>query len=266
MPLAGKRVLFLGCGHMGGAILRGLLSANSASPHDITILTRSDTARKTFADVPGLTFVHEGDLCNFDILFLGVRPADFSSAILGKKPPRSDAIVISMMASISIAELHSIFSTVPQIVRVMPNMPVAVRKGITAVSSDHEAAASAVHLIFKDLGESFIIPEDNLHNFTAICGCGPAYLYNFAAALHEKAAALGFSADTARAMVCSLFDGCSDVMRGSTDSFAALCSGVCSKGGITIEAVNSLNASNRTVTLVSEAVNAAVARSIELSK
>lgn len=231
---------FIGTGHMGGSLAQII---GKEGKHDVLLCNR--TPSKAEALKRGLgerTKVVDAATASLesDVLFLGVKPIDMDDVL--RALPRPKGIVVSMAAGISITEIASLLP-LSKIVRILPNTPVIIGKGITLVTFD-ESFSQEEKSVFVDLmkptGKVVETTEDKLNPGGVITGSAPAYLDFFIDALMEGAKSLGLSQEEATDYVLSMCEGAIALAVESGKAPKKLGEEVCSPGGSTIEGVSVL--------------------------
>lgn len=253
------RSLFLaGCGNMAGAMLSRWLECG-LDPSRVLVFRPSG---KSVADGVQVTATWPERLPDDTLIMLGMKPdkvADAASRIaaIGGGGFR----LLSMLAGTTVATLRGHFPSIPDIVRVMPNTPVAVGQGVCALYCDErtgETARRETERLMSPLGlAEWIADEDQFNLVTALSGCGPAYLFRFIDALAGAAARLGLPADQAGRLALATVQGASTLAAGSEVSPAVLADRVASPGGMTREGMNVLDEEDRLLSLLTEALRAA---------
>lgn len=261
----------IGCGNMGGAVLQGL-----AVRHSLRLLGHDHTRTKVEAlnpaDAPGRVEWRDSPeelVADANIIVLAVKPYQMAD-MLTLIRPRLDAskLVVSLAAAFSMDQLRRGVDFLCPVVRVMPNLPALVNKGVFALCLDDPALSEKRKKLLLDLfgllGMAVVLPEDKLSAFSSLVGCGPAYACLFMEGMHNAAVTLGFKADMAKRLVAATVEGTARLALSSPESFADLRTRVCSPAGVTIHAVNYLE---RTAVRghVSEAVLTAMRRDREMS-
>lgn len=261
----------IGCGNMGGAVVRGL-----AARHALRLLGHDHTRAKVKAlsptDQPGLVEwadSPEALAAAADIIVLAVKPHQMAD-MLARIRPKLDAskLVLSLAAAFSLEQLRQGAGGVCPVVRIMPNLPALVGKGVFALCLDDPALTEAHKKLLLDLfgllGLAVVLPESSFPAFSSLVGCGPAYVCLFMEGMHNAAVTMGFKADVARELVAATVEGTARLALDSPESFADLRVRVCSPAGVTIHAVNHLE---RTAVRghVADAVLAALRRDREMS-
>ena len=271
MPSAEPVLGCIGCGNMGGAVVRGL-----ADKHALRLLghdhTRAKVEALSPADKPGRvewSDSPEALAAEADIIVLAVKPHQMAD-MLTRIRPRLDAskLVVSLAAAFSLEQLRRGVDGVCPVARVMPNLPALVGKGVFALCLDDPALTEARKTLLRELfgllGMAVVLPEDKFPAFSSLAGCGPAYACLFMEGMHNAAVTMGFKADVAKQLVAATMEGTARLAQHSPESFADLRVRVCSPGGVTIYAVNHLE---RTAVRghVADAVLAAMRRDREMS-
>lgn len=281
-----RRYAFLGCGAMASAIVRGILKAGVAAPDRIFVWGRGKERREALAAELGvhvLPAVESLRAC--DVIFLGIRPADFPTAVQEYTPFfHGGQLFVSMMSSLTIHTLRTALcaapgagrsspalsdgTEVPRVVRIMPNTSVAMLEGVTTVSvapgePEDSADAKFVLATFSRLGKALMLPEEQINPFSGIAGCAPAYFFQFASSMVKKARELGIDERQATEVVAMVMKGASAMLLAGEKPAGQLRDDVCSKGGCTIEAVKVFQGRGID-SLVADAIDAAIARGDEL--
>lgn len=201
------------------------------------------------------------------ILVVAFKPQHLASADPRLVGLTEDRLVISVLAGKTLASLSQVFPLARNIVRSMPNTPGRIGAGITgwcAKKPLSPADGGAVEKVFGALGRSVELPEAQFDAFTAICGCGPAYVFEFAAALRDAAVAEGFEQSTARTFAVETILGAARLLAAGTADPEVLRNQVASPNGVTAAGLRRLSERDFRGVL-RDAVLAAKARSRELT-
>lgn len=231
---------FIGCGNMGGAIAKAL------SKQTKNIILSDPSAAVTLADTLGCTFGSNEDVINnCDCVFLAVKPQileivlkPLHSLIASKKP-----LIISMAAGIEIARIQSYIGCNVPIIRIMPNTPVSVGKGMISYCKNELVKDTEINQFLQDMqyaGQMCEIPERLMDAATAISGCGPAYMYMFLEALADGGVSCGLSREQALQYAAATMSGAAEMIIRTGKHPGELKDAVCSPGGSTIEGVKVL--------------------------
>jgi pyrroline-5-carboxylate reductase len=184
-----------------------------------------------------------------DVVVLAVKPAKLDDAAA----ELSDAkVVVSLLGATSLETLRGAFLDA-DVVRVMPNVGVEVRKGVLCVAGDLD---SGVRTLLEGLGHVVELPDSQFDAATAVMGCSPAYLALAVEAIADAGAADGLDAELARELVVETAVGTAELLR--THDPAALRKAVASPGGSTEAGLEALDREG-----AREAFEAAVRASLE---
>ncbi|MDQ0836794.1 pyrroline-5-carboxylate reductase family protein [Sphingomonas faeni] len=253
----------IGCGNMGGAMLRRWIAAG-LDPASVTVITRS--GRGAPDGVRSLTVLP--DEAAPATLMLALKPQQIDAAQALMAPLRgAPKLLLSILAGVDHAALTQRFAA-DTIVRAMPNLPVAIGKGVTSLytvgaSSDAIAAAEA---FAAPLGHyEWIADEAHFDAVTALAGSGPGFVFRFADALAKAGAALGLPADQATRLAIATLEG-SAIMSAEADvSPAILADRVASPGGSTRAGLNVLDDNDALVNLLTKTLAASERRNAEMA-
>lgn len=272
LRLPGPLVL-VGCGKMGGALLRGWL-ARGVDPRLVTVVDIKPTGIDDIA-AKGVQVLTKGsDLpagLKPAMLLLAVKPQFMDDALPDyRRFVGPDATFLSIAAGKTLAYFKDRLGAGAEIVRSMPNTPAAVGRGITAIYRDPKVRKDRLDLcgeLLKACGKvEWVDAEDLLNAVTAVSGGGPAYVFLLIECLAEAARAAGLPADLAMRLARETVSGSGELARLSDESAAQLRQNVTSPKGTTLEALNVLMAPDGLQPLMTKAIAAATARSRELAQ
>ncbi|MEO0513713.1 MAG: pyrroline-5-carboxylate reductase [Planctomycetota bacterium] len=262
---------FIGAGNMAEAIARGA-ARTGVIPAEQMIA--ADPSRERLAVFESFGVVSAADnaglIAAADTVVLAVKPQMLGA--LGE-PGRGawsaiDAerhTIVSIMAGISSTKICAAIGKPVRVVRVMPNTPLMVGRGMAGVALGENAKPGDDELairLFGACGEAVRVSESDLDAVTAVSGSGPAYLFYLAEAMQAAAEELGLS-EHARLLVNQTLLGSAELLTQSQDTPAELRRKVTSPGGTTAAAINHLDQHRVKDTIVA-ALRAARDRSIEL--
>ncbi len=279
-------ICFLGAGNMAEAIIKGLISGGTAAPSRIIVTDPLQSRLEYLAETYGIktrTLNTEAVRAS-DVVFITVKPHHVSEVLQeiapefnkktapnnnGKKLIISIAAGINTTAILQALKEGGLTSPIPSIVRAMPNIPVTVGEGMTALTAGAGAGAEDLCLaqgLFKSVGNAVILDDEGLLDaVTALSGSGPAYFFYFMEALVEAGIKAGLPADKARTLVLQTAMGAAAMSIQSDCNLSELRKKVTSPGGTTEAALKIFSASDFKV-VVEKALTAAEDRSRELSE
>ena len=265
-----QRIKIIGCGKMASAILDAWLK-KSISPQDIYVDDPKPSEWLLKKKKNGLNINTKADV-SFDYCFIGVKPQSLDEIKLKLKGlSKKNVTFVSMLAGIKIDRLEDIIGKDESIVRIMPNLPAEILKGVTAVKENKRVKpkqSKNLALLLEAFGETVkFVEERKFDAVTAISGSGPAYIFLIAELMTEVGINLGLSYDEAFKLVKHTIDGAGSLMVNSSLKPQKLRENVTSPGGTTHEALAvMMNKDNGLPKIFSAAIKAAAQRSKELSK
>lgn len=255
----------VGAGNMGGAMLRGWIDAG-VDPADIVVIDHGsaplpDGARR-YATPP------EGSREPATVV-LAIKPQQIDVVAPSLAPLLgSGTLLVSILAGVEIASLRARFPTPEAVVRVMPNMPVSIGRGVMALHgdrlSDVESATAAALMTPLGLVE-WIADEALFDAVTALSGCGPAFLFRFIDAMASAGAALGLPADQAARLALATVEGSAMLAAAADETPAAIADRVASPGGSTREGLNVLDRADGIMALMERTLAASARRNAEMA-
>lgn len=264
-------LVIVGGGRMGGALAEGLLDAKWCERSRLAVVEQSvqtrselETRMPGVAILPTLEIEHVGDHTG---AVLAVKPenAEVTARMIGACGVRR---LMSVVAGLSTDRLGAVMPHGVAVVRAMPNTPVLVRKGVsaiaggvTATSDDLEWASS----ILGAVGSVVRVTERNIDAVTGVSGCGPAFVFLVAEALIEAGVHQGLTREMSRDLVVGTLIGAGAMLEQTGLSAEELRANVTSPGGATAAGLRMLE-SRAVRGAFLEAVAASAERSRQLGK
>ncbi|HMK96544.1 MAG TPA: pyrroline-5-carboxylate reductase [Acidimicrobiales bacterium] len=264
------KLLLVGGGKMGEALLRGLLRAGWARPEELVVSEVSEARRAQLTAEEALAGVQVvgGEPAPADGAVLAVKPADVEGACRALTSRASLRRVLSIAAGVRLADLEAWCAPGTAVIRAMPNTPALVAAAATAISAGPAASAEDMEWacdIMRAVGTVVEVPEDQLDAVTGLSGSGPAYLFLVAEAMTEAGVLVGLPRTVAASLVAQTLLGSGRLLAETGQSPQALRAAVTSPGGTTAAGLRQLEASAARAAFI-EAVAAAVRRSRELAR
>ena len=265
-----KTIGIIGCGNMGEAILRGIISTNIVRAKNIFISDINSSQLDCIKNAYKVNVGFNNSIVakSSDVIILAVKPQDMASTLAGiSQELNKKKLLISIAAGMKTKKILSFLDNNVPVVRVMPNMPALIGKGVSAISKD---SASARHRkdagrIFSSIGEVVEIREKDFDAVTAISGSGPAYFFYLVEVLIKSAVKLGLKKDVARKLAVKTAYGSVCLLDQLKQDPASLRKKVTSKGGTT-EAVFKLFKKKNLDKIFEEGIKKASQRSKELGR
>jgi len=258
-----KKILLLGCGNMGGALLKAW-AANTDH-----LFTVADPAEPELPEnVAQVRSVDELGEDMFDYLVVALKPQLIDMVLPDYLPHlAADGTISSIAAGYSAAKLAA-HAPGRSVIRIMPNLPAVIGKGVSGLyahGSVTETASREIEQLALCSGEIvWVDNEDMLDRLTAVAGSGPGYVFEMLRAYVEAAEALGFDEKDAKTLVLGTVQGALELALGSDRSLEDLRNNVTSKGGTTAAGLAALNATGEFSDLIRDTLQAAYQRAVEL--
>jgi pyrroline-5-carboxylate reductase len=267
--LQGK-ILLVGAGKMGGAVLEGWLT-HGLSPADVAVIDPSPPPEMaTFLKEQKIERAPKPGSFLPDAVVLAVKPQVAEQAVPKVTEfLRPKAVVISIMAGRTLASIEKHLPPASLVVRGMPNTPASIGQGITVAVANQNVCAATKVFASELLGAvgsvEWVEDEKLMHAVTAVSGSGPAYVFLLAEALAKAGAAAGLPADLAMKLARDTVSGSGELLRRSPLDPAMLRQNVTSPGGTTAAALEVLMSKEGLEPLMKWAVEAAAQRSRDLA-
>lgn len=264
------KISFLGAGRMASAMVEGLIARNVCTPAELCCNDGGDGTAAALAARTGVRAKGNlGDLvAQADTLVLACKPQQLAGLDPSLARLASGKLVLSILAGTRLARLAQVFPEARNIVRAMPNTPGQIGAGITAWSplrAPGESDRATIEAILGALGQQLATPEAQLDAVTGLSGSGPAYVFEFAAALRDAGEAAGLSRETAWQLARETLLGSARLLARTGQEPEVLRDQVTSPNGTTFAGLQRMKARDfRGV--MRETVLAATARSEELSR
>ena len=258
------RPAIIGAGVMGEAMISALLRIGF-EPSAITIREKREERVRELTDKYGVT---EGSITSADVLLLAIKPQDVAATLESMRGEMAEgALLVSLLAGVKSAKIESLVDSSIRVIRVMPNTPLLISNGMSAIAPTAratEADISWVKKLLESSGKAIVVGEDQMDAVTATSGSGPAYFFAFVEAMTKAAQRLGLNEADAKVLVSQTFLGAAKMLDESGKDAATLRENVTSPKGTTAAALNEFERENLEE-LVYKAMQAARDRSIELS-
>jgi len=262
------RILLVGCGKMGSALLGGWLD-QGIDPAGIVVVEPGGVPA-----FPAVTAVAGQDSipADFapDVVVLAVKPQVMAEAAAPYARFASTAVFLSIAAGKTLSFFAERLGDDAAIVRAMPNTPAAVGRGITVCVANplvNTASRAGCIALLEAVGEvAWVEDEALIDAVTAVSGSGPAYVFLLAETLAAAGAKAGLPADLATRLARATVAGSGELLRQSAETAAQLRINVTSPGGTTAAALAVLMDDKAGFgPLLDTAIEAAARRSKELA-
>lgn len=263
-----NKIAFIGAGNMGGAIARGVCRV--IDPKTVWVRNKRDETTAAIAAACGCVGAKNDADCakDADFVFLGVKPYAVRDVLRDIAPVlKPEQVIVSMAAGVESAAMRDIVPHNP-IVRILPNTPCAIGKGLVLIVPCGDVAQATVDALAELLapcGRIGFTDEAHADAGMVIGGCTPAFTYQFIEALADGGVLAGLPRADAMSWAAQAVAGSAELVLQSGKHPGQLKDEVCSPGGSTIEGVKALEARAFRAGVI-EAVEAAYEKNKKLGK
>lgn len=269
--LDNKKIGVIGAGHIGTAVIGGMLRAKLTSPKNIYASKKSTNNLEDISKTFGIhtTTDNKKVARSSEILILAVKPMNAREVLSEIKDViEPSQLIITVMAGIKSSFINALLEVQCPVIRSMPNTPVLVDAGATAICKGefaNEDHLKIAHTIFKSVGTVEVVPENLLDAVTGLSGSGPAYIYMVIEAMTDGGVKMGIPRQIAFRLASQTVFGAAKLVIETGKHPAILKDEVTTPGGTAIAAVHELETHGLRTMLIN-AVSTATIRSKELSK
>jgi len=268
-----RPLLLVGCGRMGGALLKGWIGAG-IDPAAVLVVDPAtanggSSAPEGVAAVADLAGLPEGITPR--MIVLAIKPQVMDEAMPGLKTfTDRGATVLSIAAGKGLAYFKAAFGAEAPVIRAMPNTPAAIGQAIPAgIANAHVDAATRelAELLLGTVGAFVWLDEEkHMDAVTAVSGSGPAYVFYLTECLASAGAAAGLPPELSHKLALHTVAGAGALLAEGDLAPAELREAVTSPAGTTAAALDVLMSEKGLSVLMRKAVTAATKRSRELSR
>jgi pyrroline-5-carboxylate reductase len=263
------RIGFIGAGNMASSLIGGLLQAGHAASE----IRASDPAPTDQALTLGIEIINDNDELTrwAEVLVLAVKPQIIQPVCqqIANEIQHHPALIISIAAGITSNSITNWLGKPVACIRVMPNTPALLGLGMSGLYANDQTGQDDIETarsIMRTVGKVLQFQEESMIDVvTAISGSGPAYMFLLIEAMIEAGKAMGLNEDDARTLATQTAAGAATMAMHSETTIAELRRRVTSPGGTTERAINTM-LNGGFMELMSDAIEAAAQRSVELSK
>lgn len=262
------KLLLVGCGKMGGAMLDGWL-ARGLKASDVAVAEPVEAIRPKQA---GLRVVSSSSEISEtpEIVVLAVKPQSMDATLTDlKRFADAGTVFLSIAAGKTLGYFAGHLGKGAKVVRSMPNTSAAVRQGITVATAAAGVSAAEkkrCHELLEAVGQVLWVDDEALLDpVTALSGSGPAYVFLLVEAMAAAGAKLGLTPEMAMQLARATVSGSGELLKQSSEPAAQLRVNVTSPGGTTAEALKVLMADDGIQPVFDKALAAASRRSKELA-
>ncbi len=271
MPVTEQKLLLIGCGKMGGAILRGVSAAQMASE---VVVIEPSVQPDDLKQIPNLLWKNSVEevatTYSPHVILIAVKPQVIAE-VLPVYARYKTAVFLSIAAGISLQKLtHILKNSSAAIVRTMPNLPASIGQGMTVAIANVHASDQQKNIcdgILRATGATTWIDNEGLMDaVTALSGSGPAYVFALCEAMAAAGEKLGLTQEMAAKLARQTVVGSAALLAQSLEGAEALRRAVTSPKGTTEAALTHLLGEHGLHELLLTSMAAATKRSKELAQ
>ncbi|MCZ6794417.1 MAG: pyrroline-5-carboxylate reductase [Planctomycetota bacterium] len=257
-----KKILLIGGGNMGRALLRGILKANLTAPPNLTVVDIHAGKLEALQSEFGVNVSTESGphVSPAEIIILAVKPYTLTEVLDDiRSAVSSEQVILSIVAGAEASFIRDRLGKHNPVIRCMPNIAATVAAAATAISSyppageEHLAVAETV---FSAVGEVVRVDESLMDAVTGLSGSGPAYVYMVIEALCDGGVKMGLPRDVAMKLATQTVLGAAQLVKETGAHPAVLKDQVTTPGGTTIAAIHELEERGLRAMLISAVVTA----------
>ncbi len=239
-----KKLGFIGCGNMGGAILMGVINKNAIAKENVAVVVKSEKSKAKYKELGIKVCENVKELCSWcDVAVLAVKPYMAKDVLNEGKEALENKVLVSVAAGLTVDMLKSMTDNEVRILRTMPNTPALIGEGVMIMCEETDVTAEEkafVEKIYEANGNIYWIAEKLMDAAGTVAGCTPAFVAMFIEALADGGVREGVPRDLAYRLAENSVYGSAKMMLETGLSPSVMKDMVCSPGGTTIEGVAAL--------------------------
>lgn len=267
-----KKLVFIGAGSMAEALISGIVEKKLMNGKDIWVTNHKNEKKLAILNRKyGIHYTYDLSLLfdGADAVILAMKPKDAATAINNIKGylPKN-ALLISVLAGVSISTIEALADQSLAVARAMPNTSAAVGKSATAIAVNQQVSEMqhrSIRQLFATVGMTTFVAESQLDAVTGLSGSGPAYIYYLVEAMENSAAEIGLDRKMAKDLIVQTLIGAAEMLKTSEKEPGQLRKEVTSPGGTTEAGVRILEENGVREAFI-ECIKTAANRSQEMGK
>ena len=264
-----QKIGFIGAGNMAAALIKGIVQSGVRGKEELAASDKDPQAIKNISDRFGIMGCSSNmELVNeCPIVILSVKPQNMKEVLEEiREEIRGHHLLVSIAAGISLEMIHDVIGMDIPLIRVMPNTPSLVQKGVSALAGGVRAAPEhmdIVQAIFQAVGDTVSVDESMMDAVTALSGSGPGYVFRIMECMVSAGVSSGLDREISRRLVVQTFLGSACLAKESGNSLSRLREMVTSPGGTTAAGLAVFERMGLEK-IIRDVVDAAFNRSLEL--
>ncbi len=261
----------IGFGNIAKALVGGVVKSGYMEPENVYISSRNfDKLSESVKEIGCHALSSNKEVAEIaDYLVLAVKPYQYEAVLNEVRDVMDEnTILVSVAAGVTIEMMTAFMGRTSKIIRTMPNTPMQVGIGMTAVTPNalvSDSEANWVIELFESVGRALVVDEDKMEAVIGACGSSPAFVYMMIEALADGAVLKGLPRDQAIELAAQAVKGAAEMVLETGRHPGLLKDQVCSPGGTTIEGVSALESAGFRTSVI-EAVRRTVDKAEALKK
>ena len=210
-----NNLLLVGCGHMGSALIDSWLSLKSYSftivdPFNYKKLIKKYEKNKIQILIKTPT---QNQIKKYNIIIFAVKPQESEKVINEYRDFKfkKNLMIGSIIAGKKINFFKKNIKNSSELVRIMPNMPALIKKGVSCFVANRHLSKNNkknINELFSRVGKTIWLKnETQIDIITSISGSGPGFFFTFIHAFELAAQKIGIPKKLSRELVLSTFMG-----------------------------------------------------------
>ncbi len=265
------KVGFIGCGNIAAAIISGAVGAKYLNPVEVFCYNPHPEKAVALQQQYGVRVLQSAtEVAGVaEVLFLTVKPQKYAQVIAEiKNSVLKSVCMVDVAAGVQIKTVQQLFGFPCAVVRAMPNTPLLVGQGATALAAGSEVSKACFEFvfgIFSAAGLACRVAEENMDAVTGISGSAPAFFMRFAREIITCGVQNGMDPAAAEQLVVQTLRGTAELLTKNPGAVNTLIKNVASPGGTTeagLKQMDALDFDAKTNAII----QAAITRSAELAK
>jgi pyrroline-5-carboxylate reductase len=265
-----RSLAVIGVGNMAKSIIAGIVSSNLNVSH-FYLFDKNEATYDSMVKHDSFVFSDSigSAVTAADCVLLSVKPQNYPEVleIIKQVDNHDKKLYISIAAGITAASVSEDLDGAT-VVRVLPNLPMTIGKGVSAICNNEKASAddlSFVNDVFASAGSTLFIDECEMNRIIGVLSSSPAYVFKFIDAICKGADTQGLDGKALLNSVCDVVIGSAMLLKSMPDTPSELISKVASKGGTTQKAIDKLD-EHSFDDILAQAMIACTARADELGR
>lgn len=257
------KIAILGCGHIGQAVLHGVLRAGIARKGELRVTTQHPATAAKLAATLGVAsgIDNSAAVAGCGLVIVATKPPQVLPVLRACSAAlERGAVVVSLAAGVNLAAIEAVLPRAMAVVRAMTNTPALVDQGMTALAAGRSAKPKDVALVervFNSVGATVRVDERHIDAVTGLSASGPAFVFMVIESMVDGGVKAGLPREVATLLAAKTVMGAGAMVLGTGQHPALLKAGVTTPAGCTIDGLLALEEGGLRVAMIKAVVTAA---------